>query len=554
MNIFQLKNISKENKDATIFALLIIFVFIAVFSAVKYFTLTRSSAEFRAQAEKELEFLISEYGRNPSIVRLEKIEERLSAFLLRAGSNGYDESELSDLGSINTVLSKALSEICSDSDCKTLSEKVEKYSAFVEKYSEESSKYNEGLKAAEKAGIVSARFICPSVAIELSDTYVFYCMANGMEPSYLSMLKSEYQSGDFSGYGLLINKVLPVKDNGPITARVNGVNTLIRAYIFSEMVEKTDFLEKYSDEDLSATKKALAVQAKYLNEARADGFINIYAKTRPAIEGLARYFKFKINFSNEPLKMKVTGFDGLLMDLYGPYSRSNECWMYSLGDNKASYCMKIISEEAISDNGRSLRAVALKGSVAKDAFLEKNNSNTLVGLFLFENNEPLTRISIKKDISINGRGEPDDFFVKIKKTGKDHYSWIMSYSYNDGGFKNSEMAIFPQHGGAYGEPLRLQSKSILENKFVESSAIPVTPDLEFGCIDCAAHDDYLTATVSVVPNEKESLYPVNIFVSGYKNGKPVKSKTAFVFDINGGVFSSANSINGNINNIIFNDD
>jgi len=295
----KLEKISKKNKNAIVILSAIVLL-IAIVALASLLVSIKKSADFRDSAESEIKSLIDEYAQEPSINGLAGIQMNLDELILLAKSNGYQKLELDRLRLISENISAGLKSICVDSSCRSLSSKVKNHSAFVKRYVAEKAEYDKYIDKANDNNISKVYFVCPKLEIDFSDSYVFLCMANGGTLSYLTVLKSDYRVADLGQNGLLVYNTLYAKDNGSAMTKVNGIDTLVRVYIHYNMPKKTEFLSTYNDDDYERTKLALDSQAKLLYSAKAEDFLRVYDKTKPAILQLGDNFKHQVKLSREP--------------------------------------------------------------------------------------------------------------------------------------------------------------------------------------------------------------------------------------------------------------
>tara|TARA_R110001592_G_scaffold26412_8_gene98986 strand:+ start:1350 stop:2957 length:1608 start_codon:yes stop_codon:yes gene_type:complete len=516
---------NQDNKKGLV-ALLLVLITLGIVSLVIWSASEIERNDKRVVLEKSLAILINKYVDNPNAGGLREISSWLDDYLLKAKNYGYSASDNAELTIVSKHISDQVSLLCSSKECLELEAKSSDYSEFVEDFQDASSSYASALKNADAEKVSMVWFVCPSLARESTDSYVFYCSANGSVRSYLAMYKSDYSSINASGSGLLINKALPVKDAGLKSTRIDGVGTIIQTYTLADMPKRPEILVKFSKHDFNEKKKDLAFINKALTGMVAENFIGAHNETIADIEGLAKFSGYKIKKQIRLLKSNISFVDDLLRRNYGDYSWINKCWKYHSEVNQADYCMSLLVKQEIVINGRKLVAVAVKGVG------ERRNVKGLVGLFLVDQSSG-SYVAKNKEIISAYWGEPKLDNGSLELVGKDLYAWVLSGSYVEKGFKTSHTVIFPQLDETYSMALDFYSSSALDNEpNADTASVREVPI----CYDCIPKEYFFTTKLSFDAKSNASAYPLNIELSGELHGKKIETKASFIFDERSGKY------------------
>lgn len=519
---------SRDNKKG----LLVIFLVLLALCAISFVIWSMNEIERRdkrAELESSLAIHIEQYVNSPDAKGLKGLDVWLHDYLLNAKEYGYSNADISKLFAISEKLSEQTSLLCSTKKCADLQAKSREYSEIVENYKQESEQYAAALKRAESEKISMVRFICAALARESVDSYVFYCSADGSQRSYLAMNKSDYNSIKSSGYGFLINEVLPAKDAGMKSTRIDGVDTIIQTYTLAEMPKKPDILFEYNEVVFKSISRQLVLINQEISDIVAENFIDVHNNTVQDIYVLSEFSGHVKKYNIRLLKSNNSFVDGVLRQTYGSYDRLGKCWRYHSQKFDSDYCISLLAQQEVVVDGRRLIAIAVKG-VGRDVM----PGMEMLGYYLIDQVSNVYLFKRKEVYFSNEDVKVDD--IHLEEIGSGAYAWIYVYQYEK--YKNmmSKTMVLPLFGEASEEAISFDSA--YDSSLTYSAPVTMLPD----CYECLQSGDLFIAKMHFDNKSNLPVYPLTIELKGVFNGERVESKARFIFDETLGRYFSQNPL------------
>jgi hypothetical protein len=203
-----------------------------------------------------------------------------------------------------------------------------------------------------------------------------------------------------------------------------------------------------------------------------------------------------------------------LSSVYGDYDKQRGCWIATADDQdfEYQYCMKPDRVDAISSNTGKRLYILAAGDLA-DPSTGGHVSSGLIGAFVLEDHNGHTDTIAANDKILAGSfGASPKKWQFVRLGPSDYWGWQNSNGYTAQGLTVSTFMLL----APFGKGVRDLAKNLPAGR--DDSGM----DCPEGSKDCGG--TAWTAQLSVDSSGSDSVYPLQLTVSGTSHGKDLKQK------------------------------